>query len=49
MTTAHCMTCGKTEETVNVTRVTYPNKRTAERGPCKACGTKTHQFVKGTA
>lgn len=43
--TAHCMTCKKQMPTVNVTRVTYPNGRVAERGTC-TCGTKTSKFVK---
>lgn len=49
MTTAHCMTCGHEVATVNVTRVTYANGRTAERGTCAHCGGKTHQFVKAGA
>ena len=44
--TAHCMKCGKTEATTHVTRITYPNGRTAERGQCASCGTKTSKFVK---
>ena len=46
MSTAHCMKCGKAVATKNVTRITYPNGREAERGVCAACGGKTHQFVK---
>ena len=46
---AHCMRCGKTEATKNVTRVTYPNGRTAERGECATCSTKTSKFVKAGA
>ena len=46
---AHCMKCGHAVEPVKVTRVTYPNKRVAERGQCPTCGKTTHQFVKAGA
>ena len=47
--TAHCMKCGHAVEPVKVSRVTYPNKRTAERGTCPHCGTVTMKFVKAGA
>lgn len=49
MSTAHCMKCGQESPTKNVTRKTYENGRTAERGECAHCGTKTSKFVKAGA
>lgn len=49
MSTAHCMKCNAKVTPVKVTRVTYPNKRVAERGQCPACGTVTSKFVKASA
>ena len=46
MSTAHCMKCGKQVATKDVTRITYPNGRTAERGTCPKCSGVTHKFVK---
>ena len=37
--TAHCMTCHREVSTTHVTRIMYPNGRTAERSQCTACGT----------
>lgn len=48
-TSAHCMKCGADSPTKNVTRVTYPNRRVAERGECAHCGTRTSKFVKAGA
>lgn len=48
-TSAHCMKCGAESATTNVTRITYANGRTAERGTCAGCGTKTSKFVKAGA
>ena len=47
--TAHCMKCGERVQPVKVTRVTYPNGRTAERGQCPRCGKVTMKFVKAGA
>ncbi len=47
--TAHCMKCDKQVMPVKVTRVTYPNGRTAERGQCPHCGKVTSHFVKANA
>ena len=43
--TARCMRCEKSVTPIKVTRVTYPNKRVAERGECPTCGTVTSKFV----
>ena len=40
------MKCGKAVTPVNVKRVTYANRRTAERGTCPKCSGITHKFVK---
>lgn len=49
MSTAYCMKCDTKVTPVKVTRVTYPNKRVAERGECPTCGTTTSKFTKAGA
>lgn len=48
-TTAHCMRCGHAVTPIKIHRITYPNKRVAERGECPTCGTTTSKFVKAGA
>ena len=45
MSTAHCLRCEKSVMPIKITRITYANKRVAERGTCPHCGTTTSKFV----
>ena len=47
--TAHCMRCEKSVTPIKITRITYANKRVAERGRCPHCDAVTSKFVKAGA